>query len=796
MLDFIDKKQETSAKFERPQKNFDDQLAFLRKFFSLFSNKAIYHLILFVFLILPIAPVLDYLGVQKVGLSGGFISLAAVGLILVLWVLRYLFVVEKFQLHFFRFSKLWFLPLGILLLGFLLSLRGGLDFEYGQFFAKTGYYWIFLSILFIFFFLDYINKGLLEVSRRGNETYEKNKTIISYLKLVLAYFFVGNFLLSIAAVLFYFFAPGHFADLYQMSGMILVSSLLFFIFANTQKYIFKYIWFSLPIINIFIFLFFGATNILIFLSIVYLAVFVFKRIFFKEIFKNNFYAILLSLVSFAVIFVSPYVGQVNTDQLTYDQEAVSQVRGSIFNFSNNFYGNSFLSFAHVSLFGAGAGNAEIISAVTTINEIEPNYDFKEKFVEKGINQIFLDYGIFGFLSALILLIFLIYQSIKQIIKNNSIVKTEWNLLPLVGIVSAVLGLWLLPFSPFYLWSFVFVLVFYLAAQLQYKKVETITIIDLSNGSVRKNIAKACVVLVILFYIFEFTLGTKYVLALGKSHSASEAFNKIQSEFDPKLAQESVELYAKSYSLNSKNEYTGVSYARSLVYSVTDQLSIVEQKEILDKASLILANLSENSTNGYVHWQIGRTYLDMERLAIGSILFARLSYQKAQKFLPKNLSLALESAGFYRENINDLAGEVLTVEDLRKESKQNIERALALDSAFIPLVIELALLTESSDGAQKAISILTPFENTNADAAYQLGRLYFNEGRIDLAKEKFIQVTKSFPEHSNAHYSLGIIYYRTGEYAKALAEFEETLRLNPESRDVREKLLEVSSALNQ
>jgi len=59
-----------------------------------------------------------------------------------------------------------------------------------------------------------------------------------------------------------------------------------------------------------------------------------------------------------------------------------------------------------------------------------------------------------------------------------------------------------------------------------------------------------------------------------------------------------------------------------------------------------------------------------------------------------------------------------------------------------------------------------------------------------AEEKFKQVLKDVPNHSNAHYSLGVVYFRQKKYKESLKEFETVLEMNPNNEDVKAKIEEV------
>ena len=98
--------------------------------------------------------------------------------------------------------------------------------------------------------------------------------------------------------------------------------------------------------------------------------------------------------------------------------------------------------------------------------------------------------------------------------------------------------------------------------------------------------------------------------------------------------------------------------------------------------------------------------------------------------------------------------------------------------------------EKLAGLPAAVAELESWEDANPEIRYQLGRLHFNDNKLDIAEEKFKQVLKDVPNHSNAHYSLGVVYFRQKKYKESLKEFETVLEMNPNNEDVKAKIEEV------
>ncbi|MEA2097625.1 MAG: tetratricopeptide repeat protein, partial [Patescibacteria group bacterium] len=70
---------------------------------------------------------------------------------------------------------------------------------------------------------------------------------------------------------------------------------------------------------------------------------------------------------------------------------------------------------------------------------------------------------------------------------------------------------------------------------------------------------------------------------------------------------------------------------------------------------------------------------------------------------------------------------------------------------------------------------------------QLGRIQYNSGNINKAKNIFLEIIRLQPRNLNAHYSLGLIYEKEENYKDALREFEAVFLLNSDNKKVVEKI---------
>lgn len=70
------------------------------------------------------------------------------------------------------------------------------------------------------------------------------------------------------------------------------------------------------------------------------------------------------------------------------------------------------------------------------------------------------------------------------------------------------------------------------------------------------------------------------------------------------------------------------------------------------------------------------------------------------------------------------------------------------------------------------------EPNNADVRVELGNVYFDAERFDLAASWYEAALKLEPRNVNASTDLGVSYYLTNQADRALAQFEYSLKIDP------------------
>jgi len=189
---------------------------------------------------------------------------------------------------------------------------------------------------------------------------------------------------------------------------------------------------------------------------------------------------------------------------------------------------------------------------------------------------------------------------------------------------------------------------------------------------------------------------------------------------------------------------------------------------------------EISPNWVFAWEnLATIYREIINLAGSSAIdWGISSFEKAINLEPKNPVLYTELGKLY-----------LVKGDLEKAEE---EFKIAIDSKgdYLDARIQDALISEQKENTEEATKkieeIVTNYP-LSVEARFQLGRLYFNQDRLDEAIFQLEQATYLMPNHSNSLYFLGLIYEKKGEKEKALEYFNKVLELNPGNQTVLDKI---------
>ncbi len=76
---------------------------------------------------------------------------------------------------------------------------------------------------------------------------------------------------------------------------------------------------------------------------------------------------------------------------------------------------------------------------------------------------------------------------------------------------------------------------------------------------------------------------------------------------------------------------------------------------------------------------------------------------------------------------------------------------------------------------------------DSEAHFDLGRAYFNSGRLEEAEAEFKRVIELDPDNAAAHHNLGVTYYQLQEPEAAILQFEKALKIDDTDPDTHYQL---------
>lgn len=138
----------------------------------------------------------------------------------------------------------------------------------------------------------------------------------------------------------------------------------------------------------------------------------------------------------------------------------------------------------------------------------------------------------------------------------------------------------------------------------------------------------------------------------------------------------------------------------------------------------------------------------------------------------------------------LAKYVKTDQESLLQAEKAFRKAIELKGDYVTAYYQLAITLEQAGQNEKAIAemeqALQKFPG-NIALKFEMGRMYFNNNRIEEAARQFQEIVAAVPNHANARFSLALSFERLGRKDRALAEYKKVLELNPESQEIQAKI---------
>ncbi|MBI2038144.1 MAG: tetratricopeptide repeat protein [Candidatus Magasanikbacteria bacterium] len=131
-----------------------------------------------------------------------------------------------------------------------------------------------------------------------------------------------------------------------------------------------------------------------------------------------------------------------------------------------------------------------------------------------------------------------------------------------------------------------------------------------------------------------------------------------------------------------------------------------------------------------------------------------------------------------------------------------EKAVSLKRDYLGAYVTLSSAYELNKETDKAIEVyknlLQSGAGNNPEILFNFGRLLYNRGtRADKndAEKLWLEAVKLQPSYSNALYSLGLLYENRGDKAKALEYYYKVKDLNPNNKDIIDKIKSLLAGVN-
>lgn len=244
---------------------------------------------------------------------------------------------------------------------------------------------------------------------------------------------------------------------------------------------------------------------------------------------------------------------------------------------------------------------------------------------------------------------------------------------------------------------------------------------------------------------------------------------------------------KTISLRKGSDIYHVAMARVYLLragqiSQTPQPNVPEVADLLARAVNEAKIATEISPNAVAIWEnLVTMYENAATLVPAAGEWAIKSLVKASELEPTNAVLMWRLANNYLVT-NDLAKAV-----------EYYQKAIGLKNDYLGAYVGLANAYEAQKEIDKAVEtykVLLPMASNNAEVLFNFGRLLYNRGgredRND-AEKLWLEAVRLQPGYSNALYSLGLLYEGRGDKNRALQYYYKVKDINPDNKDITQKI---------
>ncbi len=307
-------------------------------------------------------------------------------------------------------------------------------------------------------------------------------------------------------------------------------------------------------------------------------------------------------------------------------------------------------------------------------------------------------------------------------------------------------------------------------------------VNLEDYQELNSIFKGSFLLLLAFFLIFFYWQARYYLADvyyhkyklgGNSEDLKAAVDLNKNRINYRLS------LAKDYLNEARDEVAYLS--RPGGDSGLDEKNKQELQINIEKAIKEAKTATELSPNSVAAWEtLAVVYREVRLIAISANKWAIEAFNKASALEPSNPVILTE------------LGKSYLADNQTGRAVEALEKAIEKKSDYYEAYSVLAKVYEKLGQEDKALVVLEEaiLKSQRPELIYESGRIYYNQGRIEKAIERFQTAVEINPHYANACYSLGLAYEKKGDRVKALEQFRRVLELNPDNEEVRKMIKEI------
>ena len=410
-----------------------------------------------------------------------------------------------------------------------------------------------------------------------------------------------------------------------------------------------------------------------------------------------------------------------------------------------------------------------------------------------------DLGALGALAFLGILIFFIFNAVKNLISTTEEGTNNLKRFLEIGLFAGWLGLAVSWF--FYPQNFTLMFVFWLLFSLYLAES---SVFKEKVYSLRKSpkilllASFSFVVVIVVIVGFLYIVGTRFIAEARYKTGLDLIQNQQQLD-------EGISRIIRSTVINPYEDrtYRILSQLFILKMNRDARLSGLTQQQRLNLIQVDAINAINSAVRATTlspgdvsNWLVrGQIYRQVVGLVNGASDWAETSYDEATELEPLNPFTFTELGRIYVTRANLIADQAQEDRTARAKMNESLEKsfekfnqAIAAKPDYAPAHFETALIFDRQGRVDEAISkmeINRQLLPRDTGVAFQLGVLYYKSERYNQAKGEFIRAVVLDPDFANARYFLGLLYDREENTEDALDQFDRIIKLNPDNEHIKD-----------